>query len=75
MRGSNNQPDTAQESISTLKTDIAVMKNELEHIKSRAAWMHTIFGGLILAQLLWFAQSVVSSSQKVNPVSAPTIQK
>jgi hypothetical protein len=73
MDGSNNKSDTTQETIGTLRTDIAVLKNELDHMKQRATWIQTIFGGLILAQLLWFGQSVVSSAPKASPVSVPTI--
>jgi hypothetical protein len=75
MDGSNNKSDTTQETIATLKTDMAVVKNELEHIKQKAAWIQAIFGGLILAQLLWFGQSVVSSAPKASPVSVPTISQ
>jgi predicted transcriptional regulator len=74
LDGSKYQPNTAQETIDTLKTDMAVVKNELEHMKQRAAWIQTIFGGLILAQLLWFGQSMVSSATKTNPV-VPTISQ
>jgi hypothetical protein len=74
MNGSNNQPDTAQESISTLKTEVAVLKNELEHIKQRAGWVQTIVGALIVGILGWFGLCVVGSAQKNSPV-VPTISQ
>jgi hypothetical protein len=75
MDGSNNKSDTTQETIATLRTDIAVLKNELEHIKQQGIWIKTIFGGLILAQLLWFGQTVVNSAPKASPVVPPTISQ
>jgi predicted phage tail protein len=74
MRSNNNQTDTAQESISSLKTEVAVLKNELEHIKQRAGWVQTIVGALIVGILGWFGLCVVGSAQKTNPV-VPTISQ
>jgi hypothetical protein len=72
MRGSNNQPDTAQESISSLKTEVAVLRTELEHIKQSAGSVKTITIALIVGALGWLGLSVVGSPQKTNPV-VPTI--
>jgi hypothetical protein len=74
MRGNNNQTDTAQESISSLKTEVAVLKNELEHIKQRAGFVQTIAIALIVGALSWFGLCVVGSPQKTNPV-VPTISQ
>jgi hypothetical protein len=74
MRGSNNQTDTAQESINSLKTEFAVLKNELEHIKQRAGLVQTIIIALTVGALGWFGLSVVGSPQKTNPV-VPTISQ
>jgi hypothetical protein len=74
MRGSNNQTDIAQESINSLKTEVAVLKNELEHIKQRAAMVQTIGIALTVGALGWFGLSVVGSPQKTNPV-VPTISQ
>jgi hypothetical protein len=75
MRGSNNQPDTAQESISSLKTEVAVLKNELEHIKQRAGMVQTITIALIVGALGWLGLCVVGSPQKTNPVVPNISQK
>jgi hypothetical protein len=75
MSGSNNQTDTAQESLNSLKTDVAVLKNELEHIKQRAAMVQTIAIALTVGALGWFGLCVVSSSQKTNPVVPSISQK
>jgi hypothetical protein len=74
MRGSNNQTDNAQESINSLKTEVAVLKNELDHIKQRAAMVQTIAIALTVGVLGWIGLSVVGSSQKTNPV-VPTISQ
>jgi uncharacterized membrane-anchored protein YhcB (DUF1043 family) len=42
MRSNNNQTDTAQESLNSLKTEFAVLKNEVEHIKQSAGSVKTI---------------------------------
>jgi hypothetical protein len=74
MRGNNNQTDTAQESISSLKTEVAVLKNELEHLKQSAGLVKTIAIALTVGALGWFGLSVVGSPQKTNPV-VPTISQ
>jgi hypothetical protein len=74
MLGSNNQTDNAQESINSLKTEVAVLKNELEHIKQRAAMVQTIAISLTVGALGWLGLCVVGSPQKTNPV-VPTISQ
>jgi hypothetical protein len=74
MRGNDNQTDKAHESISSLKTEVAVLKNELEHIKQRAGLVQTIIIALTVGALGWFGLSVVGSPQKTNPV-VPTISQ
>jgi hypothetical protein len=74
MRGNDNQTDKAQESINSLKTEFAVLKNELEHIKQRAGLVQTIIIALTVGALGWFGLSVVGSPQKTNPV-VPTISQ
>jgi hypothetical protein len=74
MRGSNNQTDTAQESINSLKTEVAVLKNELEHIKQIAAVVQTIAIALTVGVFGWLGLCVVGSPQKTNPV-VPTISQ
>jgi hypothetical protein len=49
MNSGSNQSD---DNISNLKTDIAVLKSELENIKQRDRWVQGIFGALIVAILL-----------------------
>ena len=56
MRDSNNE----RESINSLKTEVAVLRNELEHIKQRDKWVQTIMGTLIVGILVWLCQRVVS---------------
>jgi hypothetical protein len=51
MRCSSNQTDTAQESISSLKTEVAVLKNGLEHIKQSAGSVKIIAISLIMGAL------------------------
>jgi hypothetical protein len=74
MRGNNNQLDTAQESISSLKTDVAVLKNEVEHIKQRAAMVQAITISLTVGAIGWLGLCIVGSPQKTNPV-VPTISQ
>jgi hypothetical protein len=74
MRGSNNQTDIAQESINSLKTEVAVLKNELEHIKQIAAVVQTIAIALTVGVFGWLGLCVVGSPQKTNPV-VPTISQ
>ena len=75
MRGNNNQTDTAQEGISSLKTEVAVLKNELEHIKQKAGMVQTIAIALTVGALGWFGLSVVGSPQKTNQVVPTNSQK
>jgi hypothetical protein len=74
MSGSNNQTDTAQESISSLRTEVAVLKNELEHIKQSAGSVKTIAIALTVGVLGWLGLCIVGSPQKTNPV-VPTISQ
>jgi hypothetical protein len=69
MNSGNNQPD---DNISNLKTDIAVLKSEVENIKQRDRWVQGILGALIVAVFIWLGQNVVGSAQRGNSVGAPT---
>lgn len=74
MRGSNNQPDD-----NNLKTDVALLKKEVEHInrreESRERWVQGIGTALIVGALGWFGLIVVGAPQKTNPVVPTIIQK
>lgn len=70
MSDSNNE----RESISFLKTEVAVLKKELEHVKQREGLVNAIIVALTVGSLGWFGLSVVGSPQKTNPV-VPTISQ
>lgn len=57
MRNNNHE----EESISSLKTDVAVLKTELEHLKQRAGFVQAITFALIMGAFGWFGRYVVGS--------------
>ena len=75
MQASNTQIHSQQKDISTLKTQLAVMETEIQHIKkqleSKDLWLRGISTVVIAAALVWFGQNAVNSysAQKANTVS------
>jgi predicted nucleic acid-binding Zn-ribbon protein len=73
----NNQNDSQQKDIHDLKTQVALLEKEIQHINKqldlKELWLRGITTVVIAAAVLWFGQNAVNSysnqNQKVNTVS------
>jgi hypothetical protein len=75
VQAMNNQNDSQQKDIHDLKTQVALVEKEIQHINkqldSKDLWLRGISTVVISAVVLWFGQNAVNSysTQKANTVS------